>query len=783
MTELREPSPFGEAAPELRALGYTPLPAVPAAANHTGRGKAPGEYSMGRWHGMAKWQRFRDMAPTKFEADLWDRYPDANVGVVLGTKVGDLHLIAIDVDAEDPDELRDILGALPFSPMEKRGKKGSTRFYLASQEIRSTPYDGPNGRLVDVLTGFDCRQTILPPSRHPDGPVYHWLAGPVAAMDLPEFDAADLGALEETLATLGWVPKAERRPTSAAPTKIGEVVTTHDADDIWSETKIAALANLEAWVHDLDVYDLRAARGGYEAVATWRASSTGQPIAARKRNLSIQANGVKDFGTNWTGSAIDLVMEAQGLDQAAATTWLRTRLGLAGEVMVLEHRVKDSTPLPAAPSPREPAELPEALTRVPGLVGRITDWITDTAVSPQRGLALAAALALVGTAAGRKFGGPTYSGTHLYILTLAPTGAGKDHPLSMIGAILDAAGMGELNGPSAFKSDSSVVNTLMRKPLMVCCMDEFGALLRKINGSKAGGHEVAITAILRQAWGASFSSFTSPAYADRDGQRIVAPAMSIVGASTQGEFYAAINGEDVYNGFLNRFLVIATEVNPSPRKPPLDKFEIPPEITAGLATIYNAGGGPLMNATMHGAAANKPAIVLSWADDQAERVYGRLQEDIRSQTDSAELLARTAENALRLAQIRAIGINWPDPRITVEDMEWGRDFALSSAERMIADAGSYVAESAFQSQLNRALRIIEKKGRMSRTEFCKKTQWVDSSRQRDDILRDLEQSGQIVIDEIPGGKPGRPKGWISLAPRTAPGDHHSSAPVLSTSTH
>ena len=85
--------------------------------------------------------------------------------------------------------------------------------------------------------------------------------------------------------------------------------------------------------------------------------------------------------------------------------------------------------------------MPDALTRVPGLVGRITDWITDTGPREQRGLALGAALTLVGTAAGRKFSGPTLSGTHLYILALAPTGAGKDAALKGIPRVLEAATM------------------------------------------------------------------------------------------------------------------------------------------------------------------------------------------------------------------------------------------------------------------------------------------------------------------------------------------------------
>lgn len=763
MTAAPEPSPFAAGAPSLRAFGFRPIPVLPPTGNSPGRGKAPGEFSMGRWHGMQRWQRFRDADPTKFEMDLWDRYPDANVGVVLGNRVGDLHVIAIDVDATDPDELRDILGALPHSPMVKRAAKGETRLYLTADTVRSTPYDGPNGRLVDLLTGFDCRQTIMPPSRHPDGPLYQWLAGPVAAADLPEFTADDLAVLEETLSTLGWVPKAQRRPTTAAPAgapRQGAVI--HDVDDIWTETKVAALANMEAWVHDLDVHGLRPARNGYEAVATWRASSTGQAITNRKRNLSIQPEGIRDFGVGWTGSAIDLVMEAQGIDQAAATSWLRTRLGLTGEVIVLEQRAKASAPVVEIPEPEvaarsrtgNPTELPDHLTRVPGLVGGVTDWIVDTARRPQRGLALGAALALVGTAAGRKVAGPTDSGTHLYVLALARTGAGKDHPLKCIGKILTASSMAAHKGPAQFMSMSALVSTLADQPLTLSAMDEFGSFLKRINGAKSSPHERAISGMMRTAWGSSFSEFETPAYAQSRSRTIISPAFSIYGASTAEEFFAGIEGADVFNGFLNRFLIIGTNALPPKREPLRSVFEIPETLIGGMLAIYNIGG-PLLGATSHNGQSSAPTVRVPWADEQARRVYERLDEDIEEREADAAYLGRTSEMALRMATIRAIGISATKPQITVADMEWGRDVALWSAERMIAGTADYMAETPTQVATHKVLRIIKESGKISRSGLLKKMQHTHGARDVAGFLKNLEEAGQIVVTKArpPSGGP------------------------------
>ena len=310
-------SPFARSARGLVALGYHVVPIIPPNAAHNAAGKAPGKYSNGAWQGFFEWERLRDRPPTEFELKLWSlNFPDANIGIVCGSAAGDgLRVIAVDIDTEDYDEIDTLLAVLPRSPMAKRGAKGRTLFYGAPPGVESRSYDlgiRPTARrIVDILTGNQTRQTVAPPSLHASGQTYHWIAGPVAATDLPLFDEAALEKLEDALRGMGWDREAQRRASgrgAARPAPEGV------SDDIWSETKIAALARLDAWVPALDLYGLERARSGYAAVATWRGSSTGRPIEKRKKNLSIQPGGIKDFGTGDTFSALDLVVAVRGGD-------------------------------------------------------------------------------------------------------------------------------------------------------------------------------------------------------------------------------------------------------------------------------------------------------------------------------------------------------------------------------------------------------------------------------------------------------------------------------------
>lgn len=772
-------TPYQQAAPDLAALGFTCIPLLPHDfTQHQGRGKAPGEFRSGNWRGMSKWQRYRDSTPSQFELGLWSQWPNANIGLLMGTVARkDLHVVVLDFDAKDPDALDTLLRAAPASPMVKRGQKGESRFYLAPKTLKTTSYDGPDGRLIDRLTGFDTRQTVVPPSVHPDtGQPYMWLAGPVRADELPVLTDEDIEALEEALEQCGWetggraIHNRASRLRSDAPNDI-------DPDDIWSETKAAALGNLDAWVPALNLYGLRPARGGYEAVATWRASCSGRNIADRKRNLSIQRDGIKDFGTNDTYSAIDLVMSAKDCDQAEATDWLRVQLGLkddgvvialgggASFVQILDNseddlpeplRVKapDNRPDVAIITPPEPqvsicGQLEADPFACPGLVGQIADWICDTALQPQRAAALLAALQVVGVAAGRTFGGPTKTGTHLYGLFLAPSGASKDHPLKCIDRLLRASTMGAHVGPGEYMSMSALVSRLNRQPLTISAIDEFGDYLARINGRKSSPHEKAITRTLRSAWGSSFDTMSTPEWAGRVGEPIFSPALSIFGVSTHESFFKGLDGDDVFNGFLNRFIIFTTMDRVEEVEPAKDKSIVPEEISNALVKIYTSVP-PMSRATSHNAQSDGPLITVPWENGLgsfAHKAYLAYRQTCMRRDEDAVFYTRSAEIAQRLAMIRAIGIGGAAARITLEDMDWGIALADMSARDTVSMARDYMSETQHQGEAQRVVRC------------CKRSTWTayrdvaralnNRMRAKDlrDILDGLVDAGTLEMRE------------------------------------
>lgn len=827
-------SPLARAVRDLDGFGYHLIPIIPAGADHDMRGKAPGQFIRGRWQGLPAWQRFRDRAPTEFERGLWAKaWPDANVGIVLGTPAGSTasgaepgdRLIAVDVDSDEPAEIDLIVKALPRSPMVKRGRKGKTLFFAAPATVRSTPYDVPDPlsprgrrRVLDLLTGFDARQTVIPPSFHPSGVDYVWLSGPVPAADLPRFDEAALARLEGVLSGLGWQPKgeaararppraevvdlaAERRAMHAAAGLSTTWRRPSSASEVFRDVNDLALANLAAWVPALGLFACEPARSGFAAVATWRPSGSGRPDHERKRNLSIQPGGIRDFGTDDTYTATDLVMKASGRSFSEAQAWLRDRLGMVDDAPIVlaptrpperqverqvEHLAADPVDQAAEPDPEIEAppivtatvgpfaivgavarapeaveaailaarmraereareELPARLTRTGGLVGAIAEWITGTATKPIPALSIGAALTVVGTAAGRLFAGPTRTATHLYVIGLAPTGGGKNHPLAATSRLLTAAGFGRFVGPGQFMSMTAVVARLEREPLALCPMDEVGDFLTRINARRASPHERAITGVLRTAWGASFETISPPEWAGRIAEPIHAPALSIFGVSTHEEFYAALQGADVLNGFLNRFLLLTTRRRE--RQEPDTVSHTPPRAIVDDLKAIRSGIDPLVAATIHNERADDPARFATFEGDAGACYRALVSHCEEIEGDRAAFFVRTAEMAQRIATIVAVGNDPARPRITIDVMEWSRDLALFSAERMAAEAADFMAETDHQAEARRVLRIIREAGRIPHQKLVAAMKHKLKARDLAQVIESLIEAGEVTAEK------------------------------------
>jgi hypothetical protein len=334
----------------------------------------------------------------------------------------------------------------------------------------------------------------------------------------------------------------------------------------------------------------------------------------------------------------------------------------------------------------------ETLTYVPGLVGDIVEWIASSARRPNRMMALGVASVVVGTIIGRRIEGPTDSATHLYIILLAPTGYGKDHPLQCGSALMHAAGRCDLLGPGEWASAPGFVKRIKRNPLMVCFVDELGDELAKVSESGGGGVWVtAITGLLKKCYNA-WATINTAEKVSEESERIDWPAVSIIGAATPEMFFNSLQPRDLESGFANRLLILPFEGYGRPREQsPRSELKDPPkELVAGLRALPKQSeiAEQILNSPADGPPRPKLERV-EWGAG-AEEVYLTFSRDIDTLEDGDrqryELSMRACENAVRLATNVAVGRG--SPTVDCEDIVW----AIATAQQSLDAAYGGVAQ-------------------------------------------------------------------------------------------
>lgn len=730
---------------------------------------------------LAEWAEYQNAPAPQATFDRWyghagEQARNPQMGLILGLASGGVFCVDLDLYKSDFSRQwwADLLaenchGQEPVTPIQISGGGGRHIFFRAPDGWSPPTFKTYGDAGIDIRGqgGF----IVAAPSRHDSGKHYDWASGrepwAVQVVTAEEWLIEAIVRLKEDHG--GGHSTGAREHTASADKYRSEGLRVEEIDDredtmtrlVWGvlcDIRRAHIGEDEDpgppyWTKELDrAWALYLAKVGSRLID---ASATKEALLEREgRGYSEFVRKWKRGLRQWNGK---LKADA-GITNPSEPAPRYTQQGDGSFVDNETGEIHE--PEPKASTAATGDGLPDAMTRVPGLVGDIIDWIEATARYPQRGLALGAALGLVGTVAGRKYATPTRSGTHLYTLALAPTGAGKNHASKQVKRLLKKAGLDALNGPSQYMSMSAVFGELTRKPRHLAIIDEFGGYMRRIASAAGSPHERAVKDILRTAWGCSFEDLRPLSYADgRVIEPIVSPALSIYGMSTPEEFYAALTGDDVFNGFLNRFLVIRVAEKPHEVEPALDEFEVPGLLLWGLARIKDRISGRIAEAL---ADDSQPMLRLDWANGQARAVYVDLRKALERREEHSALLSRVAEMACRLATIRAIGrdLDNDTPVVSVDDIEWGRDLALWSADRMVIDAQSFMSETEHQKNSMLVLRTIRSANAatMDHSELVKKLNYKFKSADLKGMIASLIEGGDVLdVVTPPGPKGGRPK--------------------------
>ena len=393
-----------------------------------------------------------------------------------------------------------------------------------------------------------------------------------------------------------------------------------------------------------------------------------------------------------------------------------------------------------------------------GALRDLVDYMLRTAKRPQPLLALGASLCALGALMGRKYRTETNLRSNLYIVGVADSGSGKNHSREVVNELFVDAGLGHFLGGNRIASGSGLLTALHRQPAILFQLDEFGMLLAAAaDRRRSPRHITDILDTMTELYTAAGTIFLGAEYANRDGRNerrdINQPCLCVYGTTTPLHFWGALQSANVADGSLARFIVLQTDDDYPDENAGAGIRRSPPALLEALLLIASGGGrrppGNLANLTSSIATAVDPMTVP--ADPAAQRIFRSLSQEITAElreargTHATSILARIAENALKVALVRAVAADPVSPTIRAIDAEWAIGLVRGSARRTLLEVERNVADNQIEANHKRVLAVVRAAGEagLGRSDLIRRTQFLDK-RQRDDILGALAEAGLIT---------------------------------------
>lgn len=428
------------------------------------------------------------------------------------------------------------------------------------------------------------------------------------------------------------------------------------------------------------------------------------------------------------------------------------------------------------------------ITRPPGFVGDVAQWIEDQVRYKREIISTGAAIVSIGNVIGLKYCDPLADTTsNLIGFCVAGSATGKDSVLEASAKILSIVGLHRA-AYGGIKSEQELIRNLVEHQPTFYLIDEVGFLMNKINNAKTKGTAAYLEGILGTVMSV-YSKANAMLLVSGDVRKeirkqllaemnqierqleegpnpflsarktsleigldhiqsgIKSPFLSILGFTTPVNFDGSVNFENATNGFIGRSMLFIEQDTTPPEKINFKKRKMSEEMENTIKELATGGSFDVMEGRIENYGEK---IAIPTADDaialllKANKCFQELAEDHAERTGLEALYLRAKELVAKISFIIAA----PSGLRTVEHVRWA--YALvkndvdTKANLVIGnDRAKDSPERALFSKIDNLLK--DKEG---------KTLGVLINRLRpitkDDIERALEKlvsKGAVVVEE------------------------------------
>lgn len=329
----------------------------------------------------------------------------------------------------------------------------------------------------------------------------------------------------------------------------------------------------------------------------------------------------------------------------------------------------------------------------PGFAGALAEFIFASAPRPVKEVSIVAALGLIAGICGKAWY-ISQSGLNVYIILVARSAVGKEAMHSGISHVIKEAArvapaIYKMVQFADFASGPALMKACVAMPSFVNVAGEWGRKLKMIaqdDGRNAAMSSLrtVMTNLYQKSGPAAIVGGITYSNADNNVDSVAGVAFSMIGETTPGTFYDALNEQMMEDGFLSRFNIV--EYNGE--RPPLNET---PVTTPSKALSDHLGNLALMALSINGATVidgnrrqpvpvdktNEAAMMLKTFERECDaEINGTPDEAWRQMWNRASL------KVMRIAALLAVSDMPTHPVIQEHHVEWSLDLVRRDIDIM-----------------------------------------------------------------------------------------------------
>ena len=663
---------------------------------------------------VKQWKSYQERLPTENEVKAWFSNKHDALCIVTGRASGNLEMIDFDNGGELFGPWVNIveknMPGLSYRLVIERSQSGGRHIvYRCGCEI---------GRNMKLAQGERNGKIITLIETRGDGGLF--LCAPSAGYELLQGNFTTIPTLTENereiLLQSAWELNEVWKKTEAVlPGNNETAFSVRPGDDFNERADLRLLLKTHGWQHVHTSDESEYYRRPGKENGSWSASlkdnvfyvfsSNAQPFEPNKAYSPFSVYTLLEHNGNFTNAANALY--EQGYGSVPRTD----DIDISGIISNIFSKEKDDPPLPEPDFKPEP--MPEELFNVPGFVTEVMNYTLLTAPYPNRMLAFAGALALQSHLAARKIEAPGGTRTNPYIIALAKSGSGKDHPRKVNNRVLAKIGTRH-EITEKIVSAAGLEDALAVTPALFWQVDEFYSFLLEVAQDKSGAKEL-IMAMILMLFSSANTGIQTRLKAGHEITDICCPNLTILGSSTPGGFFDSLNKRMLEHGLFSRMTIFEADSRGKGQLPG-DLNNIPDTIieSAKRWRDFKPSGSGNLNITAMSVPVTPDAEkLLMKSMERADERYSRAEQENGLECQLA-VWSRVFEHILKYSLIYAAS-EAPSPEkttITIGAVRWAEKLIFWEAEKKISMAEHNYHESEFARSSQKVIDILEHWHRM-----------------------------------------------------------------------